>query len=68
MLDVLLNVSRKTLVAGVVAVAVPTVLAHRHFYSTMPSLRDVKAENAKYSPNYLPVAVFVGGTSGVGMS
>ncbi|KAH8823850.1 NAD(P)-binding protein [Flagelloscypha sp. PMI_526] len=32
----------------------------------MPSLNLVKAENAKFSPNYVPVAVFVGGTSGIG--
>ncbi|KAH8823941.1 NAD(P)-binding protein [Flagelloscypha sp. PMI_526] len=32
----------------------------------MPSLKTVKAANAMFSPNYVPVAVFVGGTSGVG--
>ncbi|KAH8832122.1 NAD(P)-binding protein [Flagelloscypha sp. PMI_526] len=32
----------------------------------MPSLKTVKSENAKFSPSYVPVAVFVGGTSGVG--
>jgi NAD(P)-dependent dehydrogenase (short-subunit alcohol dehydrogenase family) len=32
----------------------------------MPSLSVARAENAKFSPNYLPVALFVGGTSGIG--
>ncbi|TDL25332.1 NAD(P)-binding protein [Rickenella mellea] len=34
----------------------------------MPSLAVAKAANAKFSPAYLPVAVFVGGTSGIGQS
>jgi NAD(P)-dependent dehydrogenase (short-subunit alcohol dehydrogenase family) len=32
----------------------------------MPSLSQVRAANAAFSPGYLPVAVFVGGTSGIG--
>ncbi|KAH8833100.1 NAD(P)-binding protein [Flagelloscypha sp. PMI_526] len=32
----------------------------------MPSLRTVRAENANFSPKCVPVAIFVGGTSGVG--
>jgi len=32
----------------------------------MPSLAAVRAANAAFSPSYLPVALFVGGTSGVG--
>ncbi|KAF9042724.1 hypothetical protein BDZ89DRAFT_1201258 [Hymenopellis radicata] len=32
----------------------------------MPSLADARASNAAFSPPYTPVAVFVGGTSGVG--
>ncbi|KAJ7654669.1 hypothetical protein DFH06DRAFT_1047425 [Mycena polygramma] len=32
----------------------------------MPAPAIVKASNATFSPSYLPVAVFVGGTSGVG--
>ncbi|KAJ6628230.1 hypothetical protein B0H10DRAFT_1905153 [Mycena sp. CBHHK59/15] len=32
----------------------------------MPSLPIAKASNATFSPTYLPIAVFVGGTSGVG--
>jgi NAD(P)-dependent dehydrogenase (short-subunit alcohol dehydrogenase family) len=32
----------------------------------MPSLSAAKAFNAKFSPAYLPVAVFFGGTSGIG--
>jgi hypothetical protein len=66
MLEHLLNASRTTLIfSGITAVAVPT-LAYRRLYSKMPSLKNIKAENAKFSPNYTPVAVFVGGTSGVG--
>ncbi|KAH8833099.1 NAD-P-binding protein [Flagelloscypha sp. PMI_526] len=34
----------------------------------MPSLKTVKAENAKFSPKYVPVAIFVGGTSGIGQA
>lgn len=59
---------RTLLFAGVTSVAVPT-LVYRRFISSstvMPSLKDVKAENARYAPGYLPVAVFVGGTSGIG--
>lgn len=32
----------------------------------MPSLKDARASNAAYSPTYIPTAVFIGGTSGVG--
>lgn len=32
----------------------------------MPSLTVVKAANAEYQSSYLPVAVFVGGTAGIG--
>ncbi|CCM05842.1 uncharacterized protein FIBRA_08078 [Fibroporia radiculosa] len=32
----------------------------------MPSLSIARAANAKFAPSYLPVAVFVGGTSGIG--
>jgi NAD(P)-dependent dehydrogenase (short-subunit alcohol dehydrogenase family) len=32
----------------------------------MPSIAAVRAANAAYSPSYLPVAIFVGGTSGIG--
>jgi NAD(P)-dependent dehydrogenase (short-subunit alcohol dehydrogenase family) len=32
----------------------------------MPTLAIVKASNANFNPSYVPVAVFVGGTSGVG--
>jgi hypothetical protein len=32
----------------------------------MPSLTAVKASNANYAPSYIPTAVFVGGTSGIG--
>jgi NAD(P)-dependent dehydrogenase (short-subunit alcohol dehydrogenase family) len=34
----------------------------------MSSLSEVRAANAAFSPGYLPVAVFVGGTSGIGES
>ncbi|TDL25333.1 NAD(P)-binding protein [Rickenella mellea] len=34
----------------------------------MPALAVVKAANAKFAPAYLPVALFVGGTSGIGQS
>ncbi|KAF9072596.1 hypothetical protein BDP27DRAFT_1217296 [Rhodocollybia butyracea] len=30
------------------------------------TMTTIKAHNAKFSPSYLPVAVFVGGTSGIG--
>ncbi|KAH8827283.1 NAD(P)-binding protein [Flagelloscypha sp. PMI_526] len=32
----------------------------------MPSLSAVKASNASFSPNYVPVAIFLGGTAGIG--
>jgi short chain dehydrogenase len=32
----------------------------------MPSLTVVKASNASYAPSYIPTAVFIGGTSGIG--
>jgi NAD(P)-dependent dehydrogenase (short-subunit alcohol dehydrogenase family) len=32
----------------------------------MPSLAAVRASNAAFSPPYIPVALFVGGTSGIG--
>jgi NAD(P)-dependent dehydrogenase (short-subunit alcohol dehydrogenase family) len=32
----------------------------------MPSLAALRASNAAFSPSYTPVAVFVGGTSGIG--
>ncbi|KAL6306447.1 hypothetical protein BKA93DRAFT_774811 [Sparassis latifolia] len=32
----------------------------------MPSLVTVRASNADFAPHYLPVALFVGGTSGIG--
>ncbi|KAJ7864197.1 NAD(P)-binding protein [Mycena leptocephala] len=32
----------------------------------MPSLLTVQASNAAFSPSYIPVAIFVGGTSGIG--
>ncbi|KAJ7469962.1 hypothetical protein B0H11DRAFT_2042910 [Mycena galericulata] len=34
----------------------------------MPTLAVAEASNATYSPTYIPVAVFVGGTSGVGQA
>ncbi|KAJ7150463.1 hypothetical protein C8R43DRAFT_1005905 [Mycena crocata] len=32
----------------------------------MPSLITVRASNSTYAPSYIPVAIFVGGTSGIG--
>ena len=32
----------------------------------MPSLAAARAANAAFSPSYFPVAIFVGGTSGIG--
>ncbi|KAJ7158996.1 hypothetical protein C8R43DRAFT_1105504 [Mycena crocata] len=32
----------------------------------MPSLTSVRASNSTYAPSYIPVAIFVGGTSGIG--
>ncbi|KAK7002399.1 hypothetical protein R3P38DRAFT_2648108 [Favolaschia claudopus] len=32
----------------------------------MPSLSTVRASNASFSPTYTPVAIFVGGTAGIG--
>ncbi|KAJ6543378.1 hypothetical protein DFH09DRAFT_928704, partial [Mycena vulgaris] len=34
--------------------------------NNMPSLATVRVANATYAPSYLPVAIFVGGTSGIG--
>jgi NAD(P)-dependent dehydrogenase (short-subunit alcohol dehydrogenase family) len=34
----------------------------------MPSLSAVRAANAAFSPSYIPVALFVGGTSGIGQA
>jgi NAD(P)-dependent dehydrogenase (short-subunit alcohol dehydrogenase family) len=32
----------------------------------MPSFADVQTSNATYAPSYVPIAVFTGGTSGIG--
>ena len=32
----------------------------------MPSIADVQKSNATYAPGYVPVAIFTGGTSGIG--
>ncbi|KAJ7762932.1 hypothetical protein B0H16DRAFT_1268746, partial [Mycena metata] len=32
----------------------------------MPTLATAEASNAGFAPSYIPVAVFAGGTSGVG--
>ncbi|KAG6845531.1 hypothetical protein H0H87_007775 [Tephrocybe sp. NHM501043] len=37
-----------------------------YFIANMPTLRAVKAANAAFNPSYNPVALFVGGTSGIG--
>ena len=37
-------------------------------YTTMPSSAAAQAANATFAPQYDPVAVFVGGTSGIGQS
>ncbi|KAJ7150671.1 hypothetical protein C8R46DRAFT_1123876 [Mycena filopes] len=34
----------------------------------MPSLPDTQAANAQYTPSYTPVAVFIGGTAGIGQA
>jgi NAD(P)-dependent dehydrogenase (short-subunit alcohol dehydrogenase family) len=34
----------------------------------MPSLEDVKVSNAQYAPLYVPTAIFIGGTSGIGQA
>jgi NAD(P)-dependent dehydrogenase (short-subunit alcohol dehydrogenase family) len=34
----------------------------------MPSLATVRAANATYAPSYIPTAVFIGGTSGIGQA
>ncbi|KAJ7626921.1 hypothetical protein FB45DRAFT_795155 [Roridomyces roridus] len=34
----------------------------------MPSLSFAQSSNASFAPNYIPVAIFVGGTSGVGQA
>jgi len=34
----------------------------------MPDLAAVQASNAAYSPDYVPVAIFIGGTSGIGQA
>ena len=34
----------------------------------MPSISKIRADNAVFSPSYLPVALFVGGTSGIGQA
>nr|GAT56138.1 predicted protein [Mycena chlorophos] len=34
----------------------------------MPTLETAKASNAKFTPSYVPVALFVGGTSGIGQA
>jgi NAD(P)-dependent dehydrogenase (short-subunit alcohol dehydrogenase family) len=34
----------------------------------MASLTTIRASNATFSPKYIPVAVFVGGTSGIGQA
>jgi NAD(P)-dependent dehydrogenase (short-subunit alcohol dehydrogenase family) len=47
------------------------VRATSHVYSntlTMPSLSTVREANAQFAPSYTPVALFVGGTSGIGQA
>ncbi|KAJ7580163.1 hypothetical protein C8J56DRAFT_795699 [Mycena floridula] len=34
----------------------------------MPSLRAAQTSNAQFSPSYIPVALFLGGTSGIGQA
>ena len=34
----------------------------------MPAYNDIVARNAAYAPSYIPTAVFVGGTSGIGQA
>lgn len=45
------------------------VFLFAYFYSDfagMPSLAAVRTANAAFNPSYAPVALFVGGTSGIG--
>ncbi|KAG6917685.1 hypothetical protein DXG01_001660 [Tephrocybe rancida] len=42
------------------------LLSYYKFYLVMPTLNAVKAANALFNPSYTPVAIFVGGTSGIG--
>ncbi|KAJ7690195.1 hypothetical protein B0H17DRAFT_1011623 [Mycena rosella] len=34
----------------------------------MPTLAEAKSSNESYTPNYVPVAIFAGGTSGIGQA
>ena len=44
-----------------------SLLLYRNF-GEMPSLSIARAFNAAYAPSYTPVAIFVGGTSGIGLA
>jgi len=42
--------------------------AEKDILNAMPPLATVRASNASFKPPYIPVALFVGGTSGVGQA
>ncbi|KAF7341192.1 hypothetical protein MVEN_01854200 [Mycena venus] len=55
----------KSLLFSIVLPLLFSFFLYRRFTS-MPSLSTVRAFNAAFSPSYTPVAIFVGGTSGIG--
>lgn len=64
-----LPLSRLALAISSLAVSATAVVFYKLSTSkNMASLAAVRASNAAFSPSYVPVAVFVGGTSGIGQA
>ncbi|KAK7038391.1 hypothetical protein R3P38DRAFT_2905827 [Favolaschia claudopus] len=55
----------RSLTFASILVPLLSFIFYRNFLR-MPSLSTVRAFNAAFSPSYTPVAIFVGGTSGIG--
>ena len=54
------------LVFTLLTIALSILLFRVSFYNKMPSLASIRLSNAAFSPSYTPVALFVGGTAGIG--
>ena len=51
---------------GLTLLAIVVAIFIFPFKFRMPSLAAIRAANAAFSPSYIPVALFVGGTAGIG--
>jgi hypothetical protein len=56
---------RSSSILAFILVPIISFLFYRNLTS-MPSISTVRAFNANFAPSYTPVAIFVGGTSGIG--